>query len=834
MNAQHRRSDLRRRLLGAAAGLAATALVAVALPASADATTSPVPRRIVSGWGYFNSTSSTSLTGLAANADLFTDVSPFWYTARWSGSSSSIAAASYAANKASVLPAIRATGVKVLPTITDGMPAHRMAAVLGGTTTRANLVAQIAAVVTANGYDGIDLDFEGFAFNDGSSTWASTRPGWVAFVKQLYVALHATGKQLSITVPAGGATSSDSTGYSVYAWSLIGPYVDRLRIMAYDYSPSTPGPISPFAWVQRVVAYAVTQVAPGKIQIGVPTYGRDWYTGTVGNCPTLAPAGVSSAQGSAFFNDLAWAKGRYAYTSQRASSWVSGLFSSGAPGVSFAEQPVVTLDPNEYESTFGYRVSFTGRVQPPVVRTVAVGANAGATTVLVSSVAGIYPGMTVTGAGIAPATTVTAASAVPGPTVTLSALTTADVTGALTFTAAPFATTATTPPAPPTPSTVLTLPPGAGASVRVGDSVTGVGISLGTVVTAVGPVADTVTINQGTAPDWVSGAAVTFQTPPASLTAVGGVPGGSTVLVSSASGVVIGSTITGAGIAAGTTVTAVAGNVLTLSQPISATPALTGPLVITPPAAVQTCTVSRVGWYADASSAVATATLVAQYQLQGIVQWTLGGEDLGQWSRLRGYARTIAPTPAVASIAVPAIVPYGTHPSVVVTTTAAGVRVAGAPVTLFFRAPKAKTWTRLATVVSSASGTARFTPPVTATGTFRAYVGGTYDRLPAVVMRPVALGTYVLVTAPKTPVKPGARTTIGIHLLPRHLGQVVVLQVLKSKKWVTVATKKTDKLGRTGFAVIPLGSKAKNSYRVLVAAATGVAAAKAYATITTR
>ena len=831
MNAQHRRSDLRRRLLGAAAGLAATALVAVALPASAGATTSPVPRRIVSGWGYFNSTSSTSLTGLAANADLFTDVSPFWYTARWSGSSSSIAAASYAANKASVLPAIRATGVKVLPTITDGMPAHRMAAVLNGTTTRANLVAQIAAVVTANGYDGIDLDFEGFAFNDGSSTWASTRPGWVAFVKQLYVALHATGKQLSITVPAGGATSSDSTGYSVYAWSLIGPYVDRLRIMAYDYSPSTPGPISPFAWVQRVVAFAVTQVAPGKIQIGVPTYGRDWYTGTVGSCPTLAPAGVSSAQGSAFFNDLAWAKGRYAYTSQRASSWVSGLFSSGAPGVSFAEQPVVTLDPNEHESTFGYRVSFTGRVQPPVVRTVAVGANAGATTVLVSSVAGIYAGMTVTGAGIAPATTVTAASAVPGPTVTLSALTTADVTGALTFTAAPVATTIAVPA--PVGTTALTVPLPAAAAIHPGDLVGGDPALDGTVVQSVDTTTGVVTFVApiGTA---MVGTAVTFQTPPASPTAVGGPPGGSTVLVSSVSGVAIGSTITGAGLAAGTTVTAVAGNVLTLSQPISATPALTGPLVITPPAAVQTCTVSRVGWYADASSAVATATLVAQYQLQGIVQWTLGGEDLGQWSLLRGYARTIAPTPAVASIAVPAIVPYGTHPSVVVTTTSAGVRVAGAPVTLFFRAPKAKTWTRLATVVSSASGTARFTPPVTATGTFRAYVGGTYDRLPAVVMRPVALGTYVLVTAPKTPVKAGARTTIGIHLLPRHLGQVVVLQVLKSKKWVTVATKKTDKLGRTGFAVIPVGSKAKNSYRVLVAAVPGVAAAKAYATITTR
>ena len=101
-------------------------------------------------------------------------------------------------------------------------------------------------------------------------------------------------------------------------------------------------------------------------------------------------------------------------------------------------------------------------------------------------------------------------------------------------------------------------------------------------------------------------------------------------------------------------------------------------------------------------------------------------------------------------------------------------------------------------------------------------------------MKPVALGTYVLVTVPKTPVKAGTKSVIGIHLLPRHKGQVVVLQVLKSKKWVTLASKKTDKLGRTGFVVIPVGAKAKNSYRLLVAGYPGVAAAKAYASITTR
>jgi len=123
---------------------------------------------------------------------------------------------------------------------------------------------------------------------------------------------------------------------------------------------------------------------------------------------------------------------------------------------------------------------------------------------------------------------------------------------------------------------------------------------------------------------------------------------------------------------------------------------------------------------------------------------------------------------------------------------------------------------------------------VTATGTFRAYVGGTFDRTAAFAMRPVALGTYVLVTVPKAPVKAGTKAVVGIHLLPRHKGQIVVLQVLKSKKWVTLAAKKADKLGRTGFVVRPMGVKAKNSYRLLVAGYPGVAAAKVWVSITTR
>lgn len=76
----------------------------------------------------------------------------------------------------------------------------------------------------------------------------------------------------------------------MYDWAGIEPYIDKLRIMAYDYSWSTPGPIGgPLSWVEKVAAYAVSVLPPSKVQLGTPTYGRDWVKGTSGSgCPSTA------------------------------------------------------------------------------------------------------------------------------------------------------------------------------------------------------------------------------------------------------------------------------------------------------------------------------------------------------------------------------------------------------------------------------------------------------------------------------------------------------------------------------------------------------------------
>ena len=43
--------------------------------------------------------------------------------------------------------------------------------------------------------------------------------------------------------------TSDS-GSWVYDYGAIAPVVDHIRVMAYDYSTDSPGPIAPLEWVQ--------------------------------------------------------------------------------------------------------------------------------------------------------------------------------------------------------------------------------------------------------------------------------------------------------------------------------------------------------------------------------------------------------------------------------------------------------------------------------------------------------------------------------------------------------------------------------------------------------
>jgi spore germination protein YaaH len=264
------------------------------------------PRKILTGWLPYYSM-KTYLPAVLTNADLIKEIMPFWYTLKYDGKTKKpVVTDVYKTANPSVpitepLAALRNAGMTIIPTITDGTDQMILANLLAKPVSRKQVVDAIVATVASQNYDGIDLDFEGFAFIDPNTTWKTTAPNWVLFVKELGAALHAQKKILSITTPYLFNPAEKQKGYFVYAWAEIAPHIDRLRIMTYDYSTSRPGPIGPIAWTEKTVKYAVSIMPASKVYLGLPGYGKDWVTKVEGVCPSnLAKIITPSAKAGTF------------------------------------------------------------------------------------------------------------------------------------------------------------------------------------------------------------------------------------------------------------------------------------------------------------------------------------------------------------------------------------------------------------------------------------------------------------------------------------------------------------------------------------------------------
>ena len=191
---------------------------------------------------------------------------------------------------------VRRLDVDVVPSIIDAMPAGEMAAILADPVTRARHVATIGAFAADGDYDGIDIDYEQFAFADGRDTWAATRPNWVAFIEELSSVLRSDGRLLTVSIPpVYDAGQTSESGYWVYDYGAIVEHVDRIRIMTYDFSVSQPGPIAPLEWVESAIVGTIEATgSPVKLVLGLPAYGRNWPVRTTGVCPAEDVPGRTS------------------------------------------------------------------------------------------------------------------------------------------------------------------------------------------------------------------------------------------------------------------------------------------------------------------------------------------------------------------------------------------------------------------------------------------------------------------------------------------------------------------------------------------------------------
>jgi spore germination protein YaaH len=185
---------------------------------------------------------------------------------------------------ASFISTAKAQGVKVVPTVVwlEGTPIHN---VLSVQSSRIALAEEIAALVKANNFDGIDIDFEAKKHEtiDYFSTFLKgldMRMG----DKLIYCTIEARMPLESRYLP-GQTIPPDAMDYA-NDYNALNRYCDRVEMMTYDQgtidrrlNAARSAPYAPVAdpgWVGTLVQLAAQSIAKDKLIIGVATYGYEY------------------------------------------------------------------------------------------------------------------------------------------------------------------------------------------------------------------------------------------------------------------------------------------------------------------------------------------------------------------------------------------------------------------------------------------------------------------------------------------------------------------------------------------------------------------------------
>lgn len=135
---------------------------------------------------------------------------------------------------------------------------------------RGALIENLAQTIAAQGFAGVDIDFEYIPPEDAAA--------YSDFVRAVRARLEPSG--LTVIVALAPKTSADQPGllYESHDYAALGAAADDALIMTYEwgYALSEPMAVAPINKVEQVVRFAVSQIPPEKIFMGIPNYGYDW------------------------------------------------------------------------------------------------------------------------------------------------------------------------------------------------------------------------------------------------------------------------------------------------------------------------------------------------------------------------------------------------------------------------------------------------------------------------------------------------------------------------------------------------------------------------------
>lgn len=132
------------------------------------------------------------------------------------------------------------------------------------------LIDNIIATMKQKGYTALDIDFEYIFAYDADP--------YVAFASKITKRLNAAGYKVYVSLAPKTSATQPGLLYEGHNYAGLGAAADGVLLMTYEWG-YTYGPamaVAPINNVREVVDFAVTQIPPEKIMMGIPNYGYDW------------------------------------------------------------------------------------------------------------------------------------------------------------------------------------------------------------------------------------------------------------------------------------------------------------------------------------------------------------------------------------------------------------------------------------------------------------------------------------------------------------------------------------------------------------------------------
>lgn len=145
-----------------------------------------------------------------------------------------------------------------------------ISAIVNDPVSRENLITNLIAVMQEKSYRGLDIDFEYIKAED--------RDAFTDFVRVCTEQMHNVGFQVSVALAPKTSAEQKGLLYEGKDYRAIGAIADHVLIMTYEwgYTYGPPMAVAPINMVRNVIEYAVTEIPPEKISMGIPNYGYDW------------------------------------------------------------------------------------------------------------------------------------------------------------------------------------------------------------------------------------------------------------------------------------------------------------------------------------------------------------------------------------------------------------------------------------------------------------------------------------------------------------------------------------------------------------------------------